>query len=60
MSSEKSDVILSIKDVSKSFPGVKALDGVSIDIFNKENSDKNSNDRKNDIPISALNIGQMA
>ena len=27
-----SDVILSIRDVSKSFPGVRALDGVSIDV----------------------------
>jgi ribose transport system ATP-binding protein len=27
-----SDVILSIRDVSKSFPGVKALDGVSVEV----------------------------
>ena len=31
MAAGGSDVILSIKDVSKSFPGVKALDKVSID-----------------------------
>ncbi len=32
MQNNKDEVILSIKDVSKSFPGVKALDKVSIDI----------------------------
>ncbi len=26
------DVILSIRDVSKAFPGVRALDGVSLDV----------------------------
>jgi len=31
METAQSDIILSIKDVSKSFPGVHALDGVSID-----------------------------
>jgi ribose transport system ATP-binding protein len=30
--STDSDLIISIRDVSKSFPGVKALDGVSIDV----------------------------
>ncbi|HTP58842.1 MAG TPA: ATP-binding cassette domain-containing protein, partial [Spirochaetia bacterium] len=32
MAAGGSEVILSIKDVSKSFPGVKALDRVSIDV----------------------------
>ena len=32
MAAGGSEIILSIKDVSKSFPGVKALDGVSIDV----------------------------
>jgi ABC-type sugar transport system ATPase subunit len=32
MEAPGSDVILSIRDVSKSFPGVRALDGVSIDV----------------------------
>ncbi|HVO19579.1 MAG TPA: sugar ABC transporter ATP-binding protein [Anaeromyxobacter sp.] len=32
MDAPGSDVILSIRDVSKSFPGVRALDGVSIDV----------------------------
>lgn len=32
MNSQEAEVILSVKDVSKSFPGVKALDKVSIDI----------------------------
>ena len=32
MAASGSEVILSIRDVSKSFPGVKALDGVSIDV----------------------------
>jgi len=32
MQNKDSQVILSIKDVSKSFPGVKALDSVSVDI----------------------------
>ncbi|MDP2790691.1 MAG: sugar ABC transporter ATP-binding protein, partial [Rectinemataceae bacterium] len=32
MDTERSEVILSIKDVSKSFPGVRALDKVSIDV----------------------------
>lgn len=32
MNNHKPEVILSIKDVSKSFPGVKALDKVSLDI----------------------------
>jgi len=33
MNNNNSDAILKIKDVSKSFPGVKALDRVSLDIF---------------------------
>ncbi|PKM51661.1 MAG: D-xylose ABC transporter ATP-binding protein [Firmicutes bacterium HGW-Firmicutes-7] len=33
MEKKKQEVILSIKDVSKSFPGVKALDQVSIDVL---------------------------
>jgi len=32
MTSHESEIILSIKNVSKSFPGVKALDNVSLDI----------------------------
>ena len=32
MAAGASDIILSIRDVSKSFPGVKALDRVSIDV----------------------------
>lgn len=32
MDTQRSEVILSIKDVSKSFPGVRALDRVSIDV----------------------------
>jgi len=32
METSRSDVILSIRDVCKSFPGVRALDGVSIDV----------------------------
>jgi ribose transport system ATP-binding protein len=32
MDAAGSDFILSVKDVSKSFPGVRALDGVSIDV----------------------------
>ncbi len=32
MEAPGSDVILSIRDVCKSFPGVRALDGVSIDV----------------------------
>jgi ribose transport system ATP-binding protein len=33
MNNNNSDAILKIKDVSKSFPGVKALDRVSLDVF---------------------------
>ena len=32
METKDSGIILSIKDVSKSFPGVKALDNVSIEV----------------------------